>query len=351
MLEDVVRAILADVDPRTPPEDGADRHVWQNLTDSGLSVLLVPESVGGSGASVRELAVVLRGVGAAAASVPISEANLAATVLAGLGADLPGGLLTLTITGDALGRPNPQTGLDAVPYGRAADHVVWVRASDDGHGRVLIVPMTAASIEEGTNLAGEPRDHVGFPVGGVEEVGSIRSVWDLRLQLAACRAWLIVGALERVRDLTVAYAHEREQFGRPLSRFQAVQQLMVETIVVTQVARAITDELADVLASIDEPAEAAPLVAAARATVGRSATVAARCAHQVHGAIGFTMEHPLQASTRRLMAWRDEDGTQADWSRWLGRHVRSSSGPAAPWRLITAWTPDGIAVEAGVGSS
>lgn len=350
MLDDLVRAMVADVDPRTPPEGGVDQQLWRHVSDAGLAALLVPESAGGSGASFRDLAAVLRRMGSAAAAVPIAEANLAASVLAGSGHGVPEGTLTLTITGSSFGRSEVPGRLEAVPYARAADHVVWVRGAEDGRGRIHVIPTSTVEVEHGANLADEPRDHLTL-IDEPEQVGTIASVWGLQIQAAACRALLIAGALEHVRDLTVAYAHEREQFGRPLSRFQAVQQLMVETIVVSQTARVLTDEMAEALAETDDPTVAAPLVAAARATVGRSATVATRCAHQVHGAIGFTVEHPLHASTRRLMAWRDEDGTQAAWSRWLGRHIRTPGGSGAAWRLITAGLGDRTAIGVGTVAS
>jgi acyl-CoA dehydrogenase len=334
MLEDVVRAILTDVDPRATPQDGIDTGTWGRLTGSGLNLLLVPESSSGAGASFRELAIVLRAAGAAAAAVPIAEANLAAAILVAAGGSLPDGLLTLTVGGGRR-RGDGRGTLEGVPYGRAADHVVWVAESDDGSAEVRLVDATSNRVETSENLAGESRDRVSLSPDAGVMIGTLPSIWDVRLRAAACRALLLSGALERVRDLTVGYADERQQFGRPLSRFQAVQQLMVETIVVSQTARAVTDAMAAALSSTDDVGRVAPLVAAARTVTGRSATVAIRCAHQVHGAIGFTVEHPLHASTRRLMAWRDEDGTQAFWSRWLGRHARMAAPATRPWHLIT----------------
>ena len=60
----------------------------------------------------------------------------------------------------------------------------------------------------------------------------------------------------------------------------------------------------------------------------------ARIAHQVHGAIGFTREHDLRLVTTRLWAWRDEDGSDAEWNAEIGATVLAA-GPDGLWPLIT----------------
>jgi acyl-CoA dehydrogenase len=59
----------------------------------------------------------------------------------------------------------------------------------------------------------------------------------------------------------------------------------------------------------------------------------ARTAHQVHGALGFTREHDLRRWTTRLWAWRDEDGSDAQWQAELGRRVLAA-GPDALWPMV-----------------
>lgn len=327
LLAEVVRDIVADVDPRDTPSGVLDRTVWERLDGAGLHRLLAPDDRGGSGATFDELAIVLRTVGASGAAVPIAEANLAAALVSEAGGGLPDGLLTTA-------SPLPTGGGLVVPYGRAADHAVTVWPLHDGQGEVRCVALAALEVEEHENLAGEPRDVVALTRHDGEVVGTVPSTWGVRVRAAACTALLISGALDRIRDLTVAYANEREQFGRSLSQFQAVQQLMVETVIAAETCRTIVTKMASTLATRGTGA-AAPLVAAARAHTGRAATTAARCAHQVHGAIGFTTEHPLHVWTKRVLAWRDEEGSEHEWSTWLGRLVRTQNTSRAAWRLIT----------------
>lgn len=330
-LEDLVDRMLAGVEPR-PARHGAglDGATWQSLQAAGLTTLLVPEALGGSGATFADLAVVLRGVGYHGAVVPLAEASLAGGVLGRCDLETPAGITTYAFTPPARGR-GPVV-YSKVGYGRAADHVVVLEADGD-RTLVRLAAVSDAEVEAGENLAGEPVDRLAFaaPPDVVGALDGHSEVWG---QAAACRALLQAGALERIHELTLAYANEREQFGRPIVRFQAVQQMVVATYGATSSARAVTDAMVDAL--VDDRLPAArrlALIAAARSVCAWSAATAARSAHQVHGAMGFTTEHPLHAVTTRVLAWRDQDGTDAAWSRHLGSELRRGERPL--WELIT----------------
>jgi alkylation response protein AidB-like acyl-CoA dehydrogenase len=60
----------------------------------------------------------------------------------------------------------------------------------------------------------------------------------------------------------------------------------------------------------------------------------AEIAHQLHGAIGFTVEHELHLFTRRLWSWRDEFGTESEWSARLGDQL-IREGADAVWMALT----------------
>ena len=75
-------------------------------------------------------------------------------------------------------------------------------------------------------------------------------------------------------------------------------------------------------------------IAMAKARASEAAGVVARIAHQVHGAIGFTREHDLRLATTRLWAWRDEDGSEAQWQAVIGA-AALAAGPEGLWPLVT----------------
>ena len=131
--------------------------------------------------------------------------------------------------------------------------------------------------------------------------------------------------------MTTQYAQDRVQFGRPLGKFQAIQQNLAVLAGQTAAAVAAADLAAEAVA---DGINLLP-IAAGKSRAGEAAGIGAGIAHQVHGAIGFTLEHNLQFLTRRLWAWRDEFGKDAVWNRLLGHHM-ARAGADNLWAEITA---------------
>lgn len=142
----------------------------------------------------------------------------------------------------------------------------------------------------------------------------------------------LAGAAEKALDLTVRYATERVQFGRPIAQFQAVQQQVAIMAAEVAAMRAAADAAVDEVAQ-DGFVPATFAVAAAKAHNSKAAGEVARIAHQMHGAIGFTYEHQLRFATTRLWSWRDEAGNEAHWARVVGEAARNAGGPGL-WPLI-----------------
>ena len=135
-------------------------------------------------------------------------------------------------------------------------------------------------------------------------------------------------------DLAVNYAQERQQFGRPISKFQAVQQNLAVLAGQTAAAVAAANTGIEAL-SRNDPETEVFRVAIAKTRVGDAATLACEIAHQVHGAIGFTQEYALQLATRRLWSWREEFGPDVEWAARLGNFV-CNLGADELWPTLTA---------------
>ncbi|MGH7095569.1 MAG: acyl-CoA dehydrogenase family protein, partial [Stellaceae bacterium] len=150
---------------------------------------------------------------------------------------------------------------------------------------------------------------------------------------AVLRAAQMAGAMEAALDLATRYANDRVQFGRPIGKFQAIQQQMA--LLAEEVAAALVaaECAAQALAEGAESAEIA--VPAAKIRAGIAAGRVADIAHQVHGAIGFTAEHSLHFLSRRLWSWRDEFGHESHWAQALGTKI-AAAGAAQLWPLLTA---------------
>ena len=167
---------------------------------------------------------------------------------------------------------------------------------------VASIAADAATVEPGTNLAGEPRDTLVFDRAAADVAPAPAGIDPdaLRQRGALTRALMMAGALDRMSRLTVEYTRQRRQFGRPVAQFQAVQQHLVHG---AQEAALVT-MAAEVAATAAERGPAAFEIAAAKVLAGQAAASATRAAHQAHGAMGMTQEYPLQHLSRRLWSWR-----------------------------------------------
>jgi len=199
----------------------------------------------------------------------------------------------------------------------------------DGH--VALVSRDTWSVTPGENVAREPRDTLRFSGPVLAAAALPVRPDDLRMAGAAARTQQMAGGLIRLTAMTTQYALDRTQFGRPIGKFQAIQQNMA--ILAGQTAAACA--AADLAAEAVGDTMALMPIAAGKARAGEAASIGAGIAHQVHGAIGFTFEHALHFTTKRLWSWRDEFGNDAFWNRALGRHMAGVGGHDA-WAAITA---------------
>lgn len=269
--------------------------LWDVFCETGLHHV----GAEASGTGLADLFGLLQVAGRHAAPLPLAEALLANRLCH------IDGLATIASDGVA-------------PWGRRADAVLHAET-----GRVV----TDFEHAPGTNLAGEPRDRI---LGGTEGARAT-DVAEVPELLALSRVALMSGALSRALELTIGYAMERHQFGRPLSKFQAIQHNLAVLAGETAAAQRAADGAIEAL----ETPRFVDQVAAAKSRVGEAAGVAAEIAHQVHGAMGFTHEHTLHHFTRRLWAWRDEHGAESLWQARLGRRI-AAGGADAVWEFLTS---------------
>ncbi len=143
------------------------------------------------------------------------------------------------------------------------------------------------------------------------------------------------GALDAALAMSIGHVNTRQQFGKPLARFQAVQQSLA--IFATEAA-AVNVAGAAAAAALDRAAGDADValfeIAAAKLRANRAIGIATPIAHQVHGAIGFTRDYDLHKLTGPLNAWRSDHGNDAYWAGVLGG-MAAKLGGAGLWAEIT----------------
>lgn len=301
---------------------GIDRTAWSLLDTSGLT-----ELVSSGEGSWSEAAALLTAVGSHAARVPVAEHDVLAGWLLRI-AGLPRcpGIATAGVVVDGVGVN--------VPWAREADAVVLVGRSGDGAVRVWSTSPAELELTQAVNLAGEQRDMVHLSDGAIGQELDSEALEEFGLRLALCRSLQIAGAAGTVLELTTRFASEREQFGRPIARFQSVQDLVSRMAAETVMARVAADEAVARLQSSTltaSPARMGVLVAASCA--GHAASTIVRNAHQVLGAMGYTQEHPLHRFTNRMLAWRNDAGPLASTDARILREVQGL-GPDELWALL-----------------
>jgi acyl-CoA dehydrogenase len=319
--------------------------LWRALEENGLTRTHVPESLGGAGCGWGETFVILRAAGRHAVPLPLPETGLAAWLLAAAGIEAPPGPLTV------LADPAPEAALSGdrfthrasrVPWGSAAPHAVFT-TSRGGRTQVGLVETKGALAARGENLAREPRDEMAFDGAAVIALGSTAlPAGTVRLLGAMIRAAQMAGALGYLLTQSVRYAGERVQFGRPIGKFQEIQQELARLAgeaaasgVAAEAAFAAADRAAPAPDAWIAGADPTFEIAAAKVRAGDAAEIAPAIAHQVHGALGFTYEHALHFATRRLWSWRGEFGSGNEWARWLGRRTLAR-GADGLWPDLTS---------------
>ncbi len=311
--------------------DPFDADLWRNLEDTGLSRLT---SAGDPDAGPAELAVALRGVAYHAGAVPIAETDLLAAWLANH-VGLPvaeSGPLTVAVADAECSRSRIAGAAAEVPWTLASAGVVLVVRTSDGL-HIGVAEPHEIEVTEGHNLAGEPRDGVRFDLLAERFRAADPSLGDELLRRGAwARCVQIVGALDAAAALSVCHTRERIQFGRPLSAFQAVQQSLAQ--MAGEIERARAAATLAVAAAADHGFAAAQTdyaVTVAKVVLAHVVRTVTTTAHQLHGAIGSTLEHRLWLFTMRAQAWIGEFGSSGHHARHLGRMALAVEDP---WDVV-----------------
>lgn len=308
-----------------------DAELWRRLDELGLVRLTGAEDVGGSGAGWFEAAELLAAATRHAVRIPLAEHDLLACwLLDAAGMRNAGGDSVVR----TVGRLNAEGTARNVPWAKGADRIALVWPVGSGyHG--ADVKIEDVRITAGHNAIGEPRDSVSADLSTLDGVPVAAAlVEQLGLKAALIRSIQICSALDRIVELSIQHAVSRVQFGRPLSRFQAVQSLIADLAAEAALARAATESALTQAVGTEWSADDLEFrVAVARSCTGHAASVVVRNAHQVHGAMGTTREHRLHGFTRAALAWRSEFGSVRYWDEKV-TEVALGAGAGGLWSTI-----------------
>ncbi len=336
-LRDAARSLL---DGRSAPAQvravvdgggGIDDGLWSAMVDQGWSALAVPEDRGGLGFGIVELALLLEEVGGHLAPAPVLQQALALDAL--VGGDGPSELIELLVAGSVVGTVafSPVTVDGGLASGRPepvihapAARVVVVRSTDDELWAVDGISSVAEPAMDRTRSLGwvALSEAPAVRLGGPE---AVERFVDLG---AVGHSAELLGASARVLDLSVGYAKERVQFGRPIGSFQAVKHRCADMLVDVEGMRSAVYHAAWALGAGDPDRSVA--ASTAKTWCSDAARRVMASGLQVHGGIGFTWEHDLHFYVKRAQL----DGVSFGDATWhrdrLGRLLREKLESGQP---------------------
>jgi alkylation response protein AidB-like acyl-CoA dehydrogenase len=298
---------------------GFSQSMFVTMAELGWLGLRVPEVRGGVGLGVTALCAVAEGLGAGLVPEPL----IACATVAPL---LPDDQLNLVLTGEFMVVPAWQEGLLAMPHtllttaiGGKVNGKRFVAASDAADAFVVTTAQGLALVVReqkgvlvkpvGTQDGGFAGDIIFTDAQATMLQGSFDQAFaDGALATAA----YLFGAAERMFDITLDYLKTRQQFGKPIGAFQALQHRAAELKIQIELSRSVIAEACATVDSSADPKVKASAVSRAKARIADTASLIAREATQFHGAIGITDELDLTLFTRKILTVYNAYGTSAE---------------------------------------
>lgn len=264
------------------------RSVWARLADLGVTALAVPEESGGIGAHPVDLVVAVERVGRWGVPGPVAESLAVAPVLLERderAAALAAGELIATVSMPPM-----------VPLAADAELAGLVLTAADGTVAEATPSSAHHSVDPSRTLfeVSESGDRRPADTGRAYEYGALATAAQL------------IGAGQAMLDMTVDYAKQRTQFGRPIGSYQAIKHKLADVHIALELARPLIYGAA--LSLADRSPDTARDVSAAKAAAADAALLSARASLQTHGAIGYTAEHDLSQLILRVQALRSAWG-------------------------------------------
>jgi acyl-CoA dehydrogenase len=281
----------------------------------GFDIALVAEEQDGAGLGWADVSRVFETLGFFAAPVDLGEQIIARWAMAAAQIPMPDNCPAVAVNPVSVDDQGRAYGTLMVPWLKNDQPVL--AESVDGTQLCLIAADQLGKSVVADTVGRIPTRQVELSGATIDATGVLAGEICLRHANAFLRSSYISGALAAVLEITIEHCNTRAQFGRPIAKFQAIQQLVAQLAGETAAANAAV-RLAG--AGVDSGRGAMEIAVTKHRTSAAVAPVAA-IAHEVHGAIGTTDEHILHYYTRRLWQWREEAGSEHVWAEQIGREI------------------------------
>jgi len=330
LLKDSLERLLQDL--CTPnvisvvESQGNAKFIWNTVEESGFADLLLSEEFAGAGFSWSDAYTLFFLCGQYSLPVPLGATAYARMLVTQKGFDPVVGAVSLSSnmhfnqSGQIISR--------STPFGKVSD---WVMGNINE--RTYVLPVSDAVCED-TGIHSSLQAHLLW-----EEIPS--AAIDLGVEEpirdAGALIWTVMmaGAMSEIMKMVLVHANDRQQFGKSIGKFQAIQQ---QISVLAECVQAATIA-AEMTCQSGPDAENALAIAAGKSRVSELALQVNSIAHAVHGAMGITEEFHLHYLTRRLNEWRLDFGSEGYWQERLGEAYLNSSSDGILDFLIQSIDP------------
>lgn len=316
-LRDSFRAYFEKTAPasrvRAAEPDGFDAALWDELQERAIVEMALPESAGGDGAGLVELAIVAEEAGRRAVPAPLVEVLASARALARLDPASPV-LAAMREQGTIVTLAPGEGDRRLVPAGAVAEAVMALCGNElvlkvDGpaplQANLACAPIAWREVATGTRL------------GSADDWALAEREWHI-LTAAA-----LIGLGQTALDLGVLYAKERNAFGAPIGSFQAIAHPLVDAANGVDAARKLLWRAA--WFCDHEPESVGSLAVCALLAAGRAAEQAGATTIHTQGGFGFTLEADVQLYYRRAKGWALMAGDRRTLLRRVAAHAIQAS--------------------------
>ena len=306
-------------------------NLWNEIEKNGLPKISVKEKFGGYEIPFFSILPLIKIVNNHGTPLPLSETILSNYILSESDINPPNGIVTFaTDTKNLQIKNNMISGeILSVPYLNLTKNLLIIHELNNVKKAILIDEINGEIINK-KNFLAEPRYDIKVKNLNIAEIRPIKNNIDFNFLGAILRSAQMIGAMEKVLDLSINYCSERKQFGRALSKFQAIQHQISEMAVELSASSAALSTITELGLGEKNSNDTAILKIRAGFAAGKIIAIS----HQVHGAIGFTKEYELSYFTKNLNSWRNDFGNESFWEEFLGKRFLEKNNKNL-WEYLT----------------
>ena len=306
-------------------------NLWDNIEQNGLPRISVKEKFSGYEIPFFSILPLIKTINNYGTPLPLSETILSNYILSESDINPPNGIVTFATDTKNIQIKNNLISGDflSVPFLNLSKNLLIIHELNNAKQAILIDEINGEIIHK-KNFLAEPRYDIKVKNLNIAEIKPLNNKIDFKFLGAVLRSAQMIGAMEKVLDLSTNYCSERQQFGRALSKFQAIQHQISDMAVELSASSAALSAITDFNLSDKKFND----IAISKIRAGTAAGNIIAISHQVHGAIGFTKEYELSYFTKNLNSWRNDFGNESFWEEFLGKRFLEKNNKNL-WEYLT----------------